>query len=143
MAVMHGCGEALLTILQVLLYDPLYAWTISPLQAYNLQQQRTADTAATAATDVTDRDMLNGDEQKLSGGYTRSHMGTQILTRVHAFSRWYMCTDMCTRELARVHMHSHGYTRTLVWVHMHSRGYTCTRTGTHALVVSCMLALCR
>ncbi|XP_033125672.1 serine-protein kinase ATM-like [Anneissia japonica] len=38
MEVMHNSQEALLTILEVLLYDPLYDWTISPLKARNIQQ---------------------------------------------------------------------------------------------------------
>ncbi|KAL5010879.1 hypothetical protein ScPMuIL_013184 [Solemya velum] len=40
MEVMHDNQEALLTILEVLLYDPLYAWTISPARAFALQQRR-------------------------------------------------------------------------------------------------------
>ena len=40
MEVMRNNQEALLTILEVLLYDPLYAWTISPAKAYALQQRR-------------------------------------------------------------------------------------------------------
>ena len=40
MEVMRNNQEALLTILEVLLYDPLYAWTISPAKAYALQQTR-------------------------------------------------------------------------------------------------------
>ncbi|KAL3883922.1 hypothetical protein ACJMK2_030148 [Sinanodonta woodiana] len=40
MEVMRNNQEALLTILEVLLYDPLYAWTISPAKAFALQQRR-------------------------------------------------------------------------------------------------------
>ena len=40
MEVMHQSHEALLTILQVLLYDPLSAWMISPLMAVRLQNRR-------------------------------------------------------------------------------------------------------
>ena len=40
---MHASHEAILTILQVLLYDPLYAWTISPIRAYELQHRHAAD----------------------------------------------------------------------------------------------------
>ena len=40
MEVMRNNQEALLTILEVLLYDPLYAWTISPAKVYALQQRR-------------------------------------------------------------------------------------------------------
>jgi len=40
MTVMHNSWEALLTILQVLLYDPLTNWSISPAKAYAIQQRR-------------------------------------------------------------------------------------------------------
>ena len=40
MEVMRNNQEALLTILEVLLYDPLYAWTILPAKANALQQTR-------------------------------------------------------------------------------------------------------
>ena len=39
MEVMRNNQEALLTILEVLLHDPLHAWTISPAKAYALQQR--------------------------------------------------------------------------------------------------------
>jgi ataxia telangiectasia mutated family protein len=37
MSVLRQNQETILTILEVLLYDPLYAWTISPSKAYNIQ----------------------------------------------------------------------------------------------------------
>lgn len=54
MEVMRNNQEALLTILEVLLYDPLHVWTISPAKAYALQQRRgdsndTVDVANTSA----------------------------------------------------------------------------------------------
>ena len=60
MEVMRNNQEALLTILEVLLYDPLHVWTISPAKAYALQRQRgreesndTVDVANTT-TDIMD-----------------------------------------------------------------------------------------
>ncbi|XP_067102314.1 serine-protein kinase ATM isoform X1 [Osmerus mordax] len=38
MEVMRSSQEALLTIVEVLLYDPLFDWTMSPLKAFYLQQ---------------------------------------------------------------------------------------------------------
>lgn len=35
---MHTNQQSLITILQVLLYDPLYNWTLSPSKANQLQQ---------------------------------------------------------------------------------------------------------
>lgn len=40
MLVMHNNQQSLLTILQVLLYDPLYNWTLSPGKAHQLQQKQ-------------------------------------------------------------------------------------------------------
>uniref|UniRef100_A0A8C7SXB8 non-specific serine/threonine protein kinase n=1 Tax=Oncorhynchus mykiss TaxID=8022 RepID=A0A8C7SXB8_ONCMY len=39
MEVMRSSQEALLTIVEVLLYDPLFDWTMNPLKAFYLQQQ--------------------------------------------------------------------------------------------------------
>lgn len=50
MQVMHTNHSAILTIVQVLLYDPLYVWTISPIRAYQLQHRHAAD--VDAATDA-------------------------------------------------------------------------------------------
>ena len=61
MEVMHGNQEALLTILQVLLYDPLYAWTLSPLKAYNLQHKADPDISQLNAT--TGKVILDDEEE--------------------------------------------------------------------------------
>lgn len=71
MEVMHTNQESLLMILQVLLYDPLYAWSLSPQQALNIQNRRGAgdmdstdlnSTAANmAATDMGHQSERSGD----------------------------------------------------------------------------------
>uniref|UniRef100_UPI00398E438B serine-protein kinase ATM n=1 Tax=Pristiophorus japonicus TaxID=55135 RepID=UPI00398E438B len=43
MEVMRSSQEALLTIVEVLLYDPLFDWTMNPLKALNLQQRPEED----------------------------------------------------------------------------------------------------
>uniref|UniRef100_A0A4W3IF29 non-specific serine/threonine protein kinase n=1 Tax=Callorhinchus milii TaxID=7868 RepID=A0A4W3IF29_CALMI len=43
MEVMRNSQEALLTIVEVLLYDPLFDWTMNPLKALNLQQRPEED----------------------------------------------------------------------------------------------------
>nr|XP_021385049.1 serine-protein kinase ATM isoform X1 [Lonchura striata domestica]XP_021385050.1 serine-protein kinase ATM isoform X1 [Lonchura striata domestica] len=53
MAVMRNSQEALLTIVEVLLYDPLFDWTMNPLKALYLQQ-RPADEADMSSTLGTD-----------------------------------------------------------------------------------------
>ncbi|XP_060082468.1 serine-protein kinase ATM-like [Ylistrum balloti] len=59
MEVMHDHQEALLTILEVLLYDPINTWSMSPAKAYALQHRRdrTDDASELNATN-TARDML-------------------------------------------------------------------------------------
>ena len=65
MEVMHQSHEALLTILQVLLHDPLYAWTISPEKAYKLQQQK-ADMDGAGDANTSTRDILDIEENRSS-----------------------------------------------------------------------------
>uniref|UniRef100_A0A8C8SAM0 non-specific serine/threonine protein kinase n=1 Tax=Pelusios castaneus TaxID=367368 RepID=A0A8C8SAM0_9SAUR len=52
MAVMRNSQEALLTIVEVLLYDPLFDWTMNPLKALYLQQrpEDEADISSTLST---------------------------------------------------------------------------------------------
>lgn len=65
MELMHASHEAILTILQVLLYDPLYAWTISPIRAYQLQHRRAADQELTDPNmNVTAADLLDGSNRR-------------------------------------------------------------------------------
>ena len=82
MEVMHQSHEALLTILEVLLYDPLYVWTMSPQRACQLQQWREMRTDVTAA-DVSEIvpsgvDLTNADEQKRSGEYEDTAGGRSL-----------------------------------------------------------------
>ncbi|XP_068000723.1 serine-protein kinase ATM [Melanerpes formicivorus] len=53
MAVMRNSQEALLTIVEVLLYDPLFDWTMNPLKALYLQQrpEDEADMSSTLGSD--------------------------------------------------------------------------------------------
>ncbi|XP_074663108.1 serine-protein kinase ATM-like [Tubulanus polymorphus] len=58
MLVMHQNKEALLTIVEVLLYDPIYTWTISPHKAVQLQCQKEQvdDTTLNTTRDLLDVD---------------------------------------------------------------------------------------
>uniref|UniRef100_A0A7M4F6F5 non-specific serine/threonine protein kinase n=1 Tax=Crocodylus porosus TaxID=8502 RepID=A0A7M4F6F5_CROPO len=58
MAVMRNSQEALLTIVEVLLYDPLFDWTMNPLKALYLQQ-RPEDKADISATLNVDHQQCN------------------------------------------------------------------------------------
>ncbi|KYO44923.1 serine-protein kinase ATM isoform X2 [Alligator mississippiensis] len=58
MAVMRNSQEALLTIVEVLLYDPLFDWTMNPLKALYLQQ-RPEDKADISTTLNVDHQQCN------------------------------------------------------------------------------------
>ncbi|XP_068601356.1 serine-protein kinase ATM [Brachionichthys hirsutus] len=47
MGVMRNAQEALLTIVEVLLYDPLFDWTMNPLKAFHLQHDEQQELNAT------------------------------------------------------------------------------------------------
>lgn len=48
MEVMRKNHETIITILEVLLYDPLYEWTISPSEAYSMQFSRENDESSSS-----------------------------------------------------------------------------------------------
>jgi len=60
MQVMHASHDSILTIVQVLLYDPLYVWTISPVRGFQLQHRHATDVDATDANmNTTNVDLLD------------------------------------------------------------------------------------
>ena len=72
MLVMHRSQEALLTILRVLLYDPLCDWTISPEKAYLLQQLKenlAGDTSAAGGGDI-----LTMEDRRTNNSKTKRHV---------------------------------------------------------------------
>lgn len=70
MEVMRSSQEALLTIVEVLLYDPLFDWTMSPLKAFYLQhdeqQELNATLSSTMGTDDLDNHRKSGDSQSFN-----------------------------------------------------------------------------
>ncbi|XP_009959316.1 PREDICTED: serine-protein kinase ATM-like [Leptosomus discolor] len=78
MAVMRNSQEALLTIVEVLLYDPLFDWTMNPLKALYLQQ-RPEDEADMNST-------LNADPQeckrKASDDQSFNKVAERVLMRL-------------------------------------------------------------
>uniref|UniRef100_A0AAR2J5U2 non-specific serine/threonine protein kinase n=1 Tax=Pygocentrus nattereri TaxID=42514 RepID=A0AAR2J5U2_PYGNA len=68
MEVMRSSQEVLLTIVEVLLYDPLFDWTMNPLKAFYLQQQQDeqADSDSQSFNKVAERVLLRLQE-KLKG----------------------------------------------------------------------------
>jgi hypothetical protein len=66
MEVMHNNQEALLTILEVLLYDPLNHWTISPQKAAALQSRRDRMDTETSELNATKDILTDIDETSTS-----------------------------------------------------------------------------
>uniref|UniRef100_A0A8C3TZS2 non-specific serine/threonine protein kinase n=1 Tax=Catharus ustulatus TaxID=91951 RepID=A0A8C3TZS2_CATUS len=68
MAVMRNSQEALLTIVEVLLYDPLFDWTMNPLKALYLQQrpEDEADMNSTLGTDPQEPKRKASDDQSFN-----------------------------------------------------------------------------
>ncbi|XP_062983150.1 serine-protein kinase ATM [Elgaria multicarinata webbii] len=66
MLVMRNSQEALLTIVEVLLYDPLFDWTMNPLKALYLQQRPEDEADVSASLNAADQGCnkkANGDNQ--------------------------------------------------------------------------------
>uniref|UniRef100_G1KDX5 Serine-protein kinase ATM n=2 Tax=Anolis carolinensis TaxID=28377 RepID=G1KDX5_ANOCA len=66
MAVMRNSQEALLTIVEVLLYDPLFDWTMNPLKALYLQQRPEDEADVGSSLNAADQSCskkANGDNQ--------------------------------------------------------------------------------
>ncbi|XP_061484637.1 serine-protein kinase ATM isoform X2 [Rhineura floridana] len=66
MAVMRNSQEALLTIVEVLLYDPLFDWTMNPLKALYLQQRPEDEADMSSSLNAADQGCnkkANGDNQ--------------------------------------------------------------------------------
>ncbi|NXI26409.1 ATM kinase, partial [Sterrhoptilus dennistouni] len=68
MAVMRNSQETLLTIVEVLLYDPLFDWTMNPLKALYLQQrpEDEADMSSTLGTDPQEPKRKASDDQSFN-----------------------------------------------------------------------------
>ncbi|XP_069739549.1 serine-protein kinase ATM [Phaenicophaeus curvirostris] len=68
MAVMRNSQEALLTIVEVLLYDPLFDWTMNPLKALYLQQrpEDESDMSSTLGTDPQECKRKASDDQSFN-----------------------------------------------------------------------------
>uniref|UniRef100_A0A8C7HPN6 non-specific serine/threonine protein kinase n=1 Tax=Oncorhynchus kisutch TaxID=8019 RepID=A0A8C7HPN6_ONCKI len=67
MEVMRCSQEALLTIVEVLLYDPLFDWTMNPLKAFYLQQQHDEQAELQSTPSVEDqRGRIHSDSQSFN-----------------------------------------------------------------------------
>ncbi|XP_028397502.1 serine-protein kinase ATM-like [Dendronephthya gigantea] len=78
--VMRRSQEKILTIVQVLLFDPLYAWTLSPLKAMSLQRKPDMDTSNVSSADTV---LDNGNEQRNNLDETAvNKMAERVLVRL-------------------------------------------------------------
>ncbi|KAM4628418.1 serine-protein kinase ATM [Polymixia lowei] len=71
MEVMRSSQEALLTIVEVLLYDPLFDWTMNPLKAFSLQHDEQQELNATlnatlGGDDIDNHRKASGDSQSFN-----------------------------------------------------------------------------
>uniref|UniRef100_A0A8C5DF41 non-specific serine/threonine protein kinase n=1 Tax=Gouania willdenowi TaxID=441366 RepID=A0A8C5DF41_GOUWI len=80
MEVMRNSQEALVTIVEVLLYDPLFDWTMNPLKAFYLQQDEQQELNATLSS------TLGGEEaeqhQKPSDSQSFNKVAERVLLRL-------------------------------------------------------------
>ncbi|XP_014671561.1 PREDICTED: serine-protein kinase ATM-like [Priapulus caudatus] len=67
MEVMRSSQEAIVTILEVLLHDPLYAWNLTPLKACAVQQRKHDESAIAAAT-TANTDLLDVETAATAAG---------------------------------------------------------------------------
>ncbi|XP_019720538.1 serine-protein kinase ATM [Hippocampus comes] len=80
MGVMRTYQEALLTIVEVLLYDPLFDWTMNPLKAFNLQHDEQQELNATLSSTMGGDDL--GNHNKHSDSQNFNKVAERVLLRL-------------------------------------------------------------
>ncbi|XP_068564532.1 serine-protein kinase ATM [Cebidichthys violaceus] len=80
MEVMRGSQEALLTIVEVLLYDPLFDWTMNPLKAFYLQHDEQQELNATLSSTMGGDDIDN--HRKSSDSQSFNKVAERVLLRL-------------------------------------------------------------
>nr|XP_020455917.1 serine-protein kinase ATM [Monopterus albus] len=80
MEVMRSSQEALLTIVEVLLYDPLFDWTMNPLKAFYLQHDEQQELNATLSTTMGGDDIDN--HRKSSDSQSFNKVAERVLLRL-------------------------------------------------------------
>ncbi|XP_034556513.1 serine-protein kinase ATM [Notolabrus celidotus] len=78
--VMRSSQEALLTIVEVLLYDPLFDWTMNPLKAFYLQHDEQQELNATLSSTMGGDDMDN--HRKSSDSQSFNKVAERVLLRL-------------------------------------------------------------
>ncbi|XP_038141476.1 serine-protein kinase ATM [Cyprinodon tularosa] len=80
MEVMRSSQEALLTIVEVLLYDPLFDWTMNPLKAFYLQHDEHQELNATLSSTMGGEDLVN--HRKSSDSQSSNKVAERVLLRL-------------------------------------------------------------
>ncbi|XP_061537263.1 serine-protein kinase ATM isoform X2 [Phycodurus eques] len=80
MEVMRSSQEALLTIVEVLLYDPLFDWTMNPLKAFNLQHDEQQELNAILSSSMGVHDLDN--HRKHSDSQNFNKVAERVLLRL-------------------------------------------------------------
>ncbi|TDH15077.1 hypothetical protein EPR50_G00027380 [Perca flavescens] len=80
MEVMRSSQEALLTIVEVLLYDPLFDWTMNPLKAFYLQHDEQQELNATLSSTMGGDDVDN--HRKSSDSQSFNKVAERVLLRL-------------------------------------------------------------
>ncbi|XP_045929347.1 serine-protein kinase ATM isoform X1 [Micropterus dolomieu] len=80
MEVMRSSQEALLTIVEVLLYDPLFDWTMNPLKAFYLQHDEQQELNATLGSTMGGDDIDN--HRKSSDSQSFNKVAERVLLRL-------------------------------------------------------------
>ncbi|KAM4589980.1 serine-protein kinase ATM [Fundulus diaphanus] len=80
MEVMRSSQEALLTIVEVLLYDPLFDWTMNPLKAFYLQHDEQQELNATLTSTMGGEDLDN--HRKSSDSQSFNKVAERVLLRL-------------------------------------------------------------
>eukprot|EP00066_Takifugu_rubripes_P017315 XP_011606581.1 PREDICTED: serine-protein kinase ATM [Takifugu rubripes] len=78
--VMRNSQEALLTIVEVLLYDPLFDWTMNPLKAFYLQRDEQQELNATLGSTMGGENMDN--QRKFSDSQSFNKVAERVLLRL-------------------------------------------------------------
>ncbi|XP_070685735.1 serine-protein kinase ATM [Pempheris klunzingeri] len=80
MEVMRSSQESLLTIVEVLLYDPLFDWTMNPLKAFHLQHDEQQELNATLSSTMGGDDI--GNHRKSSDSQSFNKVAERVLLRL-------------------------------------------------------------
>nr|XP_024660798.1 serine-protein kinase ATM-like [Maylandia zebra] len=81
MEVMRSSQEALLTIVEVLLYDPLFDWTMNPLKAFYLQHDEQQELNATLSSTMGGDDIDNS-RKSSSDSQSFNKVAERVLLRL-------------------------------------------------------------